>query len=90
MTLQHWLRQQVTRLEKEIRNSDVFEGKRPASQEELLDLRRKAAIHTFLDQELRRREQNARRRDLAGDLRAARAAHRRVDTQEVPLPACVN
>lgn len=92
MTLQHWLRQQVDRLEREIRESALFEGAEPAPHDALLRLRRKAAIHAFLEQELHRREQHARRQKRIREDRMARTARvaLRIDTQEVPLPACVH
>lgn len=88
MTLQYWLREQVQRLEREIRESTIFDNSRPASQEELLRLRRKVAIHTFLAQELERRDARSERQSRARARRAALRSER--ITQEVKLPACVN
>ncbi len=55
MKLNHWLRKEVERLEREIRNHSVFTSSTPATQRELLDLRKQVAIHTYLKQQLLRR-----------------------------------
>jgi hypothetical protein len=49
-----WLRQQVDRLENEIRNHPVFESAETPTQEELAKLRRLAVVHRFLAQQLER------------------------------------
>ena len=56
MTYTEWLRRQVARLEEEIRASSVFETDSPATPAELQALRSKVVIHTYLRQQLLRRE----------------------------------
>ena len=56
MTYTEWLRRQVARLEEEIRVSSVFETDSPATPAELKALRSKVIIHTYLRQQLLRRE----------------------------------
>lgn len=56
MSYTDWLRGQVSRLEEEIRLHSVFEADRPASSGELKELRRKVVIHTYLKQQLLRRD----------------------------------
>lgn len=56
MTYTEWLRRQVARLEEEIRVSSVFETDSPATPAELKALRSKVVIHTYLRQQLLRRE----------------------------------
>ena len=56
MRLTTWLRQQVERLEREIAAHSVFATSDPATHEELVDLRSKVALHTYLKQQLLRRE----------------------------------
>lgn len=56
MSYTDWLRRQVTRLESEIRRHSVFERESPASIAELRELRKKAVLHTYLKQQLTRRE----------------------------------
>jgi hypothetical protein len=56
MTYTEWLRRQVARLEEEIRASSVFETDSPATPAELKALRSKVVIHTYLRQQLLRRE----------------------------------
>ena len=56
MSYTDWLRRQVTRLEDEIRAHSVFESDRPATTGQLGELRRKVVIHTYLRQQLLRRE----------------------------------
>lgn len=51
-----WLRRQVERLEKEIREHSVFRTNEPATARELKELRTKVVIHTYLKQQLLRRE----------------------------------
>ena len=56
MSYTDWLRRQVERLEDEIRRHSVFDNEAPASIPQLRELRRKAVIHTYLKQQLLRRE----------------------------------
>ena len=56
MSYTDWLRRQVTRLEEEIRAHSVFETDSPATPAELKALRSKVVIHTYLKQQLLRRE----------------------------------
>jgi hypothetical protein len=56
MSYTEWLRQQVRRLEEEIRQSSVFDSDEPASAGTLRALRAKVVIHTYLKQQLLRRE----------------------------------
>jgi hypothetical protein len=56
MKLTGWIRQQVGRLEEEISTHSVFSTSEPATHEELADLRSKVALHTYLKQQLLRRE----------------------------------
>ena len=51
-----WLRRQVMALETEIREHPVFESGEPATAAQLEELRRIVVIHTFLRQQLLRRE----------------------------------
>jgi hypothetical protein len=43
-----WLRQQVERLEVEIRSSDVFDTEAVPTSEQLMELRRLAVVHRYL------------------------------------------
>ncbi len=56
MSYTDWLRAQVARLEEEIRRHSVFDNDRPASAGQLKELRSKVVIHTYLRQQLLRRE----------------------------------
>lgn len=56
MSYTDWLRRQVSRLESEIRAHSVFDTDAPASLVELRSLRGKVVIHTYLRQQLLRRE----------------------------------
>ena len=56
MSYTDWLRRQVSRLEDEIRSHSVFETDSPATPAELKMLRSKVVIHTYLRQQLLRRE----------------------------------
>ncbi len=56
MSYTDWLRTQVERLEEEIRSHSVFDTDAPASIAELKALRSKVVIHTYLRQQLLRRE----------------------------------
>lgn len=56
MSYTEWLRRQVSRLEEEMRAHSVFETDSPATSAELKALRSKVVIHTYLKQQLLRRE----------------------------------
>ena len=56
MSYTDWLRKQVARLEDEIRSHSVFDSDAPASIADLKALRSKVVIHTYLRQQLLRRE----------------------------------
>lgn len=56
MRTTEWLRRQVARLEEELQRHSVFESNTPATSEELADLRSTVVIHTYLKQQLLRRE----------------------------------
>jgi len=56
MSYTDWLRRQVTRLEEDIRRHSVFDSESPATVAQLRELRAKAVIHTYLRQQLLRRE----------------------------------
>jgi hypothetical protein len=56
MTYTEWLRRQVVALEAEIRSNPVFEANSPASPEDLRELRQTIVLHTYLKQQLLRRE----------------------------------
>jgi hypothetical protein len=56
MSYTEWLRRQVGRLEDEIRRHSVFDNDTPASPSQLKELRSKVVIHTYLKQQLLRRE----------------------------------
>ena len=56
MSYRNWLRKQVERLESEIRADSIFETDSPPSREELRELREKVVVHTYLRQQLLRRE----------------------------------
>ena len=56
MSYTEWLRTQVARLEKEISRHSVFDSDSPASPGQLKELRSKVVIHTYLKQQLLRRE----------------------------------
>ena len=56
MTYTEWLRRQVARLEHQIRRSPVFESERPATHGELAELRETVVLHTYMKQQLLRRE----------------------------------
>ena len=56
MSYTDWLRRQVERLENEIRSHSVFDSDTPASIADLKALRGKVVIHTYLRQQLLRRE----------------------------------
>ena len=56
MSYTDWLRRQVSRLEEEIRVCSVFDTDSPATPAELKSLRSKVVVHTYLRQQLLRRE----------------------------------
>ena len=56
MSYTDWLRRQVERLEGEIRQHSVFDTDSPATAAQLRELRAKVVIHTYLKQQLLRRE----------------------------------
>ena len=56
MSYTDWLRKQVARLEAEIGSHSVFESAHPASSSQLKELRSKVVIHTYLRQQLLRRD----------------------------------
>lgn len=51
-----WLREQVERIERELREDPVFASCTPASERELRELREKVVLHTYLRQQLVRRQ----------------------------------
>lgn len=56
MSTTDWLRRQVERLEEEIREHSVFDSASPASPSQLRELRTKSVLHTYLRQQLLRRD----------------------------------
>lgn len=58
MTTTHWLRRQVERLEEEIRAHTIFDSETPATPNDLRELRTKVVLHTYLRQQLLRRDTN--------------------------------
>ncbi|HKR66208.1 MAG TPA: hypothetical protein VJZ00_20935 [Thermoanaerobaculia bacterium] len=56
MSYTDWLRRQVSRLEDEIRRHSVFDSDAPASAGQLSELRTKVVMHTYLKQQLLRRD----------------------------------
>jgi len=56
MSYTEWLRRQVSRLEEDLQAHTVFESDSPATAGQLSELRRKVVIHTYLRQQLLRRE----------------------------------
>jgi hypothetical protein len=56
MSYTDWLRRQASRLEDEIRRHSVFDSDAPASAGQLKELRSKVVIHTYLRQQLLRRD----------------------------------
>lgn len=55
-----WLKNQVARLEEEIRRHPVFESDEAPTSEQLAELRRLATIHRFLAMQLERLPEGAR------------------------------
>jgi hypothetical protein len=56
MSYTDWLRRQVARLEGEVREHNVFESEEAATPAQLAELQKKVVIHTFLKQQLLRRD----------------------------------
>ena len=56
MSYTDWLRRQVSRLEGEIRRHSIFDSDAPATRGQLRELRSKVVIHTYLRQQLLRRD----------------------------------
>ena len=56
MSHTEWLRRQVAQLEQEIRVHPIFESEGPADPDDLRALRETIVLHTFLKQQLLRRE----------------------------------
>ena len=56
MSYTEWLRRQTARLEEDIRSHSVFDDEAPATAAQLAELRRKVVIHTYLRQQLLRRD----------------------------------
>ena len=56
MSYTDWLRRQTSRLENEIRQHSVFDSDTPATSTQLQELRKKVVIHTYLKQQLLRRD----------------------------------
>jgi hypothetical protein len=75
-----WLRQQVARLENEIRTHPVFESAETPTPEELMELRRLAVVHRFLTQQIDK---------LANHPRVTRPRNRR-ESQELDIRQFVN
>jgi hypothetical protein len=75
MSYTNWLRQQVERLEHEIRQDSIFETDAPPTREALHELREKVVVHTYLKQQLLRR----------GTARPIETKRKLFDTQELLL-----
>ncbi|HEX6177105.1 MAG TPA: hypothetical protein VF057_02000 [Thermoanaerobaculia bacterium] len=56
MNYTDWLRRQVARLEEEIRSNPLLDSETPATPEQLRELRQVIVLHTYLKQQLLRRE----------------------------------
>lgn len=56
MSYTDWLRRQVSRMEEEMRAHSIFDTDTPATPAELKALRGKVVIHTYLRQQLLRRD----------------------------------
>ena len=56
MSYTNWLRRQVQKLEAEIGRTPLFDTASPATTRQLQELRSKIVIHTYLKQQLLRRE----------------------------------
>ena len=57
MTYTEWLRRQVARLENEIQSNPLLDSDTPATPDQLHELRQTIVLHTYLKQQLLRREQ---------------------------------
>lgn len=75
MSSTDWLRKQIERLETEMRDDPIFETDVPPTPQEIRELRAKVVVHTYLKQQLQRRE--------AARVRAAKRSL--YDTQELVL-----
>jgi ribosome biogenesis SPOUT family RNA methylase Rps3 len=60
MSTTEWLRKEVERLEREIRDDSVFDSASPATPGQLHALRAKVVLHTYLRQLLLRRDTRVR------------------------------
>lgn len=56
MSYTDWLRRQVENMEDEIRRHSVFDSDNPATPLQLRELRSKVVLHTYLKQQLLRRQ----------------------------------
>jgi hypothetical protein len=56
MRYSDWLRDQVGRLEEELRDHPIFESDSAATELDLHELRTKVVLHTYLRQQLLRRD----------------------------------
>jgi len=56
MSYTNWLRRQVQKLEAEIGRTSIFDTAAPPTARDLQELRSKVVIHTYLKQQLLRRE----------------------------------
>lgn len=56
MSYTNWMRRQLDKLEREISRHSVWSGSAPATAAQLEELRAKVVIHTYLKQQLLRRE----------------------------------
>ena len=59
MNYTDWLRRQVARLENEIQSNPIFATDTPATADELRELRKTIVLHTYLRQQLLRRDRVA-------------------------------
>ena len=57
MNYTEWLRRQVARLENEIKSNPLLDSETPATPDQLHALRQTIVLHTYLKQQLLRREQ---------------------------------
>ena len=56
MNYTNWLRRQVARLENEIKSNPLLDSETPATTDQLHELRQTIVLHTYLKQQLLRRE----------------------------------
>ena len=56
MNYTEWLRRQVARLENEIKSNPLLDSETPATPDQLHALRQTIVLHTYLKQQLLRRE----------------------------------